>query len=143
LNEATLGDKEKELFNGLEAIYAALDGELNLEGLICKRCGQCCDFDAFGHRLYISNVEWLYLMDKAAGHVPPAKKGACPWFTQGQCTIRNGRTLGCRIYSCAWKHQDRMEALYEKYLSQIKDLTVAVGMSWSYESLCQKSASCP
>ena len=36
----------------------------NRKSKFCNACGNCCDFDAYGHRLYITPPELMYLADK-------------------------------------------------------------------------------
>ena len=58
LNESAL----RALLAEIESLYRNLD--TTLAGIndpaSCRACGGCCDFEAFGHRLYVTTPEAVY-----------------------------------------------------------------------------------
>ena len=54
-------------------IYQWLDDELAKLDRSCKACGDCCDFETFGHRLYVSTPELMFFADAST------KRGQTPF----------------------------------------------------------------
>lgn len=112
-----------ELFRALEAIYLSIDSELSELGGKCHRCGLCCDFVKFGHRLYATSVEIAYLNQAP---LPPDSHQPCPWQKNRDCRAGKHRLLGCRCFVCNRSKEDeiRSNEIYERALEQISRLCV-------------------
>jgi len=57
----------KEVISEAGEIYAWLDEQTNANKAkagVCSACGKCCDFEAYGHRLYVTTPEMLYFAEK-------------------------------------------------------------------------------
>jgi len=66
----------------------------------CRLCGQCCDFERFGHKLFVSSPELVHFGQHAAGAVPPMQDGRCPYNIKSRCSVYDYRFAGCRIFCC-------------------------------------------
>ena len=44
----------------LDELYQMLDERIAAASPECANCGNCCDFERFGHRLYVTTLEMLY-----------------------------------------------------------------------------------
>jgi Fe-S-cluster containining protein len=57
----------KEIIRRVEAIYKWLDEQIaahQTEAGVCDACGKCCDFESFGHRLFVTTPEMIFFADK-------------------------------------------------------------------------------
>ncbi len=110
------------LLGALRALYAELDGEQAHLAPRCRACGDCCDFDRFGHRLYVSTAELALLTRQAPPSPAALAQGRCPYQTAGQCAAREGRTLGCRVFHCRGEGASIENRRYESRHEQIAAL---------------------
>ena len=122
-----------QLLDELAGLYARLEGELAANPVRCNRCGRCCDFAAFGHRLYVTPIELALLVKEPApdGSTPALR---CPYQLEGQCSAHNRRTLGCRVFFCG-APREREQALYEPYHAQLRALHGQSGVPYLYVEL--------
>ena len=76
----------------LRGILAEADSAARRQGLSCRACGQCCLFEQFGHRLYVTPGELALLLADVPEEDRPAD-GSCPHHRAGRCTgsSRGGR----------------------------------------------------
>lgn len=84
----------------VQSVYDWLDGEIAAIGRGCTACGQCCDFDAYGHRLYVTSPEILHFRHFVGPELRPMPSGVCPYRADGKCTVYPYRFSGCRIFDC-------------------------------------------
>ncbi|MHC5183952.1 MAG: YkgJ family cysteine cluster protein, partial [Planctomycetota bacterium] len=85
----------------------------------CRACGDCCDFEAFGHKLYITTPELMYFQHLVGGPVKSMTTGVCPYRIDGKCTVYPYRFSGCRIFSCKG-NAEKENALCEQAISKFK-----------------------
>ena len=119
----------------LAELYARLDAEIAAAGASCDACGNCCDFQRAGHRLYVSTAELARLAS-----VRPAARGTCtplhcPYHLADACTARNRRPLGCRVHFCRPPAPQWCEQIYERYHRDIRALHEARGIPYRYVEL--------
>lgn len=113
-----------------EWIYVQLDPQI-----ACEACGKCCDFDAYGHSLFVTTPELIYY----DVFVPrPEQKSMtgdlCPYWSDGKCGIREHRFAACRIFYC--KHERIFQnALSEAALEQFKLICKEYGLEYRYMHL--------
>ncbi|OHB46790.1 MAG: hypothetical protein A2106_00195 [Planctomycetes bacterium GWF2_40_8] len=113
-------------------IYKELEAELASINPGCDACGTCCHFDKFDHILYASTVETNYILENVeAPHFDP-DKNVCPFLANNQCTIREYRTLGCRVFFCNPDYKEKYQDIYNKYYTMIKDLAMRNQTEWHY-----------
>lgn len=105
-------------------IYKELEAELASINPCCDACGTCCHFDTFDHVLYASTIETDYILKNV--DVPPfdPDQGTCPFLINNKCTIREYRTLGCRVFFCNPDYKEKYQDIYNKYYAMIKDLAM-------------------
>ena len=100
----------------------------------CNACGNCCDFDAYGHRLYITPPELMYL---AAQQIKNPKSkiqnwtGRCPYQADNKCSIHPHRFASCRIFFCRGDKTQQSE-LSEQALEKLKALCVKFDIPYRY-----------
>jgi Fe-S-cluster containining protein len=143
---------------GLQRILRQADRAAAEQRFECRQCGECCRFEQFGHRLYVTAGE-LALMLKLAGDLAPDPIGKirnpqsairngsrakpasqCPHQDQARCLARAGRALGCRLFFCAPSAHGWFCDAYESFHQQIKLLHAAHGLPYVYAELAAAMA---
>jgi Fe-S-cluster containining protein len=122
-----------EILNQIECVYADLDRELALFGQECRACGDCCDLIRHGFRLYMSSLEYAFLLARTGRtELPSAPAGRCGFQRDGRCTVHAARPLGCRTYFCDADGGHLCE-LHETHLRRLKRIAERHGLAWNYE----------
>ena len=120
-----------ELRNAIAAVYRDADAEVSTLGAACWARGDCCDFLRADHRLYASGLETAYARETPAGPRNP-QETLCPFWIDRRCTARERRPLGCRTYFCDPRYREPLEAMHERHLRRLRQLSEAHGFPWSY-----------
>ncbi|MDR4510035.1 MAG: YkgJ family cysteine cluster protein [Candidatus Brocadiaceae bacterium] len=118
----------------LLTIYQQLDEEVAREKPMCRGCGTCCNFDTFDHVLYASKIEVDFILRNAKVPNFDISDNKCPFLKDNHCSIREYRTLGCRIFYCDASFREASHVLYEKYLRLLKELGEKYQVEWNYAS---------
>lgn len=101
----------------------------------CNACGACCDFPAYGHRLYVTPPELIYLAAKLnVDRLEPMPAGRCPYQRDNRCTIHEHRFAGCRIFACRGD-PDFQSELSEAALKRLKTLCEEFQIPYRYQDL--------
>lgn len=129
---------DRRLLNRVAEIYKWLDSQVcrhsDLAGA-CKSCGNCCDFDGFDHRLFITPPERMYLTAKlGAENTKPMPKSRCPYNIEGRCSVYEYRFAGCRIFCCN-ADADFQSRLSESALEKLKSLCTEFQIPYRYTDL--------
>ncbi|HMN42266.1 MAG TPA: hypothetical protein PKE29_15580 [Phycisphaerales bacterium] len=130
-----------DLRAALESIYADAAAAIAQRAPACWASGRCCNFDAHGHRLYVTGLETAYTiallpppgtptlrggsspssLSLPLLHQAPANPG-CPFQSNNLCTVHTIKPLGCRLYFCDASAQQWQHDLSERLLSNIRAL---------------------
>jgi len=119
-------------------IYNWIDSQIRQNPQLvgtCDSCGKCCDFEAFGHRLFVTMPEVTYLA--AMLHVEKPKTTTsekCPYHLDGKCTIHKYRFAACRIFYCK-ADADLQSRLSEAALKKLKSISEEFEIPYSYRTL--------
>jgi hypothetical protein len=138
----------KEIVKRVEAIYKWLDEQIAAHqeaAGVCDACGKCCDFESFGHRLFVTTPEILYFKcavchsDRSDAKRREAEEsiktdsstrsdksglarndnyGRCCYQVENKCTVYDYRFAGCRIFCCKGDvrfQSDLTEAVIKKF----------------------------
>lgn len=125
-------DAEQQAIAALESLYGDLDRELP-PAAGCKACGKCCHFKTYGHRLYASYLEYLFLVWHSGRPEGAFDEDRCGYQRGAICTAREGRTLGCRTFFCSEALQSA--GVHERALGEIRRITAQFGLPWMYRPL--------
>ena len=129
---------EPVIDQAIERIYEDLDAAVAERNPTCWISGRCCDFDAFGHRLYVTGLEiaWVLRRVDALDSVQTSKPGSanapCVYQKEKLCTIHKVRPLGCRLFFCQEGTQDWQQELYEQFMQGIRRLHEAHDLPYQY-----------
>lgn len=132
-NEPAVRAPGADMLAAVRDRYARLDADIAAQNPVCTNRGDCCKFDAFGHRLYVTDVELQYFLhhQRDAG-LRAVTNGTCPYQIDGRCTARDHRPLGCRIFFCDPNAQAWQPPLYEQYLADLKRIGRDHGIDYRY-----------
>ena len=128
----------RRLVKEVAAIYDWIGARMRQEPVRagqCKACGACCDFPAYGHRLFVTPPEMTYLA--AMLGTPELKSmttGRCPYQQGPVCTVHEHRFSGCRIFCCSGD-PDFQSELSEGTLRRLKTLCQEFGVPYRYQDL--------
>lgn len=126
----------KRVIEEVTKIYAWLDSQINERlSTKCDACGKCCDFEKFGHRLFVTMPELTYMAaNLKADTLEPMMQGRCPYNINGKCSVYNYRFSGCRIFNCK-ANTDIQSELSELTLKKLKQIHVEFQISYRYIDL--------
>ncbi|MBC8555265.1 MAG: hypothetical protein H8D23_37095, partial [Candidatus Brocadiales bacterium] len=116
----------------IKEIYKKLEAELASINPGCNVCGTCCHFDEFGHVLYASTIETDYIRENVEIPSFDPENNVCPFLVNYECSIREHRALGCRVFFCNPQYKETLQGIYEKYYTMIKDLAIVDKVEWYY-----------
>jgi len=101
----------------------------------CRSCGDCCDFEGFDHRLFITPPEMIYLAaNLGVENVKPMTSSRCPYNNDSKCTIYEYRFSGCRIFCCRGD-ADFQSNLSEAVLEKLKSICEEFQLPYRYTDL--------
>jgi hypothetical protein len=115
----------------VEIIYRRLDEEIQQQDALCCACGQCCDFESFGHRLYVTTPELVYFLHHIGSEIQPMTGAVCPYRVNGKCSVYPYRFSGCRIFSCKGDAETQ-NAISERIITIFKSLCEKNSVSYRY-----------
>ena len=142
----------------IRQIYARLDEEVRRRGPVCWTSGRCCQFDAYGHRLYVTGLEiaWVWAqLNRGHCEIRRQQEGSthrsefrlalpvwnsnsdeptdgCPFQVDRLCSIHTVRPLGCRIFFCQDGTAQWQNILYEQFLQELRTLHDTHGLVYQY-----------
>ncbi len=121
--------------NELRAILAQAESDTAERASSCEACGECCDFAARDHKLYVSVGELALLALLKAPHAP--RRLRCPFQQEGICRAREFRPLGCRLFYCKFPVGSADTNTYEDYHQRIRDLHRRENVPYRYVELTE------
>jgi Fe-S-cluster containining protein len=120
------------LIERVAEVYAWLDEQVRRCGDLagtCMACGDCCDFDGFDHRLFITPPELMYLAAHLGpGKIKPMQESRCPYNRDNKCEVYEHRFAACRIFCCRADpdfQSTLSEICLEKFKSTCTDFQIA------------------
>jgi len=129
--DSRLLERVAEVYDWLELEIRRSD---NLSGA-CKCCGDCCDFDAFDHRLFVTSPELTYLAaNLGTENIKAMPSGRCPYNIDGKCGVHEHRFAGCRIFCCSGDAAFQSE-LSEVVLARLKTICTEFRIPYRYVDL--------
>ncbi|MCC6423238.1 MAG: YkgJ family cysteine cluster protein [Phycisphaerales bacterium] len=116
-----------EVSSAIALIHQQLQERIDQRQPICVASGKCCQFERYGHRLYITTAEMAaFVASHGQLPRPPANadwdRTGCPFQIGRLCGVHAIRPFGCRIFFCDPTATEWQQQEYEKFHRQIKDL---------------------
>ncbi len=118
----------------MEEFYRRVDEAIAAHRPVCINRGACCRFGQAGHRLYVTDAELAYFLERQSpsGLRPVGAADACPYQEGGQCTARAHRPLGCRIYFCDPASRSWQGPEYERRHAELVRIGQESGLEYRY-----------
>jgi uncharacterized protein len=126
-------DKAALVCSEVERIYDWLDENLKSLDKQCSACGKCCNFNSFGHKLFVTTPELLYFKQNVK-NLKPMLTQQCPYLEDGRCSVQNYRFAGCRIFFCK-ADKDLQNELSEETIGKFKTLCDKLNFPYRYADL--------
>ena len=113
--------RRPEILSVIQKLYTEVDDRIAEKEASCYVCGKCCQFDTFGHHLYVTTLEAAYYI--AMDNTPtPVIDDVCPHLLDGKCGARDRRPFACRVFYCNPKYQNWLGHLCKDYHAQLRAL---------------------
>jgi Fe-S-cluster containining protein len=112
----------------LDAIYDYVMAAIEARRPVCTTSGRCCNFEAYGHRLYVTGLETAYTIARLPAPLTrdalaeARARGGCPFQSGTLCSVHDIKPLACRVYFCDETAQDWMHATSERMLKELRAL---------------------
>jgi Fe-S-cluster containining protein len=129
---------DAEVCAAIGAVYRDVAEQIEARGPSCWASGRCCNFEAAGHRLYVTGLEAAYTLSRlerslTAGELESAvDRGGCPFQVKNLCGVHAIKPLGCRVYFCDRSAQSWQHALSEHALAQIREIHERLAVPYEY-----------
>jgi uncharacterized protein len=132
-----------DCIEAIKELYGTIDQHLAAAQPQCDNCGRCCDFNNYGHRLYVTTMEMLYLRaGLSEGKVSITKKSSarypltrCPYQQKEGCQAHAFRPTGCRIFFCHSLDRQFQNELTERILSRLRMLHQQFNVPYYYADM--------
>lgn len=135
--------RRPELIEAVRSLYRELDAEIAGYGPTCWNKGKCCQFGAYGHRLFVTTLEIAYYLAMQSADAGRPQSGTsvgalanqgdtCPHAREGRCQARECRPLGCRVFHCDPRAQQWQGPMSERYLRRLRKLHDELGVPYMY-----------
>ncbi len=121
-----------KIIHAVAEVYDFLDEQVAGQ-TTCDRCGKCCDFETFDHRLFVTSPELIYFT-ASTGLLKPMPQGTCPYNIDGDCTVHRHRFAGCRIFSCK-ANRISQSRLSEEAIEKFKSICNEFNVPYRYTDL--------
>jgi Fe-S-cluster containining protein len=124
----------------LERLYADLERELPRYQFTCAASGNCCDFDAWGHRLYVTTLEAERFFRGLERRENEDARHCPAWGPDRLCHARDGRMLGCRTFFCGPYPVAPPDDVHARYHARLVALHERHGIEYAYQDVVQWAA---
>lgn len=125
----------------LEAIYGMVADQVSAHAPVCVASGRCCNFESYGHRLYVTGLEAAWCINRLGPEHPElssttieeaVQRGGCPFQVGKLCGVHAIKPVGCRTYFCDPRAEGWKEALTERAHGMVKDLHESSHIPYRY-----------
>ena len=122
---------DSQIIDAVSDIYRWADEQVARFDRSCKACGDCCDFEAFGHRLYVTGSELLHFQHFIGPEIKEMTACVCPYRIDGKCSVYPYRFSGCRIFACGG-NSEQENRLSEQAISKFKAMCTEHEIGYRY-----------
>ena len=123
---------EQDIIAAVEKIYKWIDAKIPSPNP-CLACGRCCNFESFGHKLFVTTPEMIYFAEKVT-QLKPMPADPCPYNVNGKCSVYKHRFTSCRIFNCK-TNPEVQNTLTENALKKLKNLCDTFNIHYRYTDL--------
>ncbi len=128
-----------------DEIVASSDDRARALRPTCLASGRCCQFEAFGHRLYVTGLESAMVLTRlrSAGHAMDGRatgvaiaesiaSGCCPFLDRGGCGVHGLRPMPCRAFFCDRHAEDGIQSIHESAHAAMRALHDRFSLPYAY-----------
>jgi hypothetical protein len=123
--------KIADLADRIAAIYAEVQAAIDARRPRCDVSGRCCQFEKFGHLLFVTTLELAAFAQQRPPNDSPDGDG-CRYQINGLCTAHTVRPFGCRIFFCDPTAEDWQQEQYELFHTRLKQLHDELSIPYLY-----------
>ncbi len=133
---------DPEVDAAIRAMHARIEETVAQRRPLCLASGNCCRFEAFGHRLMVTGLEAAWTATRpetpsiSLQQIDEARReGRCPHLDSREgrlCGIRGARPMPCRTFFCDRAATDWQRELHESCLGELKALHDRLGIPYRY-----------
>lgn len=122
----------------VEGFYEQMAAELARIRPVCRMSGRCCRFREYGHRLFVTTLEFGTFVSQVRQQeglrlLASRPDGeSCRFQDQNLCRSHPMRPMGCRLFFCDPNTDAELQQLYERFHKQLKDLHEQSGTPYFY-----------
>lgn len=124
-----------DLSDRVDALYAEVQAEIHARKPRCDVSGRCCQFEKFGHLLFVTTLE-LAAFDLQRSTLGPANAlpdaDGCRYQKHGLCTAHPIRPFGCRIFFCDPAAEQWQQDQYEQFHTRLRAMHDELGVPYCY-----------
>jgi hypothetical protein len=118
-----LAREREEVRRAVRNVYIALQDAIDLRRPLCAASGRCCQFEEFGHRLFVTSAEMGTFLHELGHELPEPSAFGCPFQQRSDlCGVHNIRPFGCRIFFCDATSTDWQRRQYEHLHASIRSI---------------------
>lgn len=107
---------------------------------VCTMSGRCCDFERFGHDLFVSGLETAVCLTQLPGGIgfdqeridAAVARGGCPFQILKACAVHSIRPSGCRSFFCDSSVDESMFEIAERAQRSIREIHSVNGVPYLY-----------
>ena len=125
---------KSSIIHEVDTVYQWLSEQLADLNQPCSACGNCCDFESFGHKLYVTTPELIYFRHHHGPDLKEMKTDICPYRIDEKCSVYPYRFSGCRIFSCKGD-AEKENAICEQAVRRFKTLCKDHAIPYHYTDL--------
>ena len=121
--------KRPVIDQAIRSLFNEIGETIRARGPVCWASGRCCNFNAYGHLLYVTGLEiawFLGNLHESGEHDDWSSrleaKAACPFQVRSLCTTHAIRPLGCRVYFCQRGTEQWQHEVYETFQTKLRSL---------------------
>ncbi|MGC4032333.1 MAG: hypothetical protein QM754_11495 [Tepidisphaeraceae bacterium] len=119
------------LCDRVDALYAEVQAAISARKPRCDVSGRCCQFEKFGHLLFVSTLELAAFAARRPENDLPDADG-CRYQINGLCTAHAVRPFGCRVFFCDPTAEAWQEEQYEHFHTRLKQMHDELGVPYLY-----------
>jgi Fe-S-cluster containining protein len=128
--------RREDVRRAVRNVYLALQDAIDLRQPICRTSGRCCKFDEYGHRLFVTTMEFgtflRELHDRTKARPFTGAGPICPFQIDNLCSVHDVRPFGCRIFFCDETATDWQQQQYARFHVELKRLHALLEIPYFY-----------
>lgn len=120
----------------LDALFVMVGDQIEARGPACWASGRCCNFEAFGHRLFVTGLEVAWVTARTPVTLEEVEaaqaRGGCPYQRSNLCGIHERKPLACRVFFCDRAAEAWQQELMERLMRELKSMHDRHGVPYRY-----------